>query len=144
MKKLLLVIVLVSTMFAGDIVVKKSRYSVEKTMNKLQNIVTKKGFTVFAIVDHQKGADKVRMKLRPSKEIIFGNPKMGTVLMQEKMEVGLDLPIRVLIYQDKRKRTVIVYRNGTWLNSEHNLTQSTKLLKKMNYALDKMTTAAGR
>ncbi len=143
MRKLLLIAVAALSLFANDIIIKNSNKSVEATMDKFQNIVDKKGFTVFAVVDHQAGADKVRMKLAPSKEIIFGNPKMGTVLMQEKMEVGLDLPIRVLVFQDKNLKTKIAYRNGDWLGEEHNLTKK-KLLNKMNFALDKMTTEAGR
>lgn len=143
MKKFILIAALAVGLFANDITLKSSNKSVEATMNKLQNIVTKKGFTVFAVVDHQAGATKVRMKLPPSKEIIFGNPKMGTMLMQEKMEVGLDLPIRVLVFQDKDQKTKIAYRDGTWLDSEHNLTKK-KLLNKMNFILDNITTEAGR
>lgn len=143
MKKILLIITLSVGLLSNEIIVKNSHKSVEATMNKLQNIVTKKGFTVFAVVDHQAGAAKVRMKLPPSKEIIFGNPKIGTQLMQEKMLVGLDLPIRVLVFEDKKRQTKIAYRDGAWLNAEHNLT-SRKLLNKMNFVLDNITTEAGR
>ncbi len=143
MRKVLLVMALTASLFANEIIYKNSTQTVEATMNKLQNIVTKKGFTVFAIIDHTAGARKVRMELAPSKEIIFGNPKIGAVLMQEKMEVGLDLPIRVLVFQDREKKTKIAYRDGSWLNMEHNLTKK-KLLNKMNFALDNMTTEAGR
>lgn len=143
MRKVVLIISLAVSLFANDIIVKNANKSVEATMNKLQNIITKKGFTVFAVVDHKAGARKVRMELAPSKEIIFGNPKMGTMLMQEKMEVGLDLPIRILVFEDKNKKTKIAYRDGSWLDSEHNLTKK-KLLNKMSFALDNMTTEAGR
>ena len=143
MRKVILIAALAVGLFANDIILKDSSKSVEATMNKLHNIVSKKGFTVFAVIDHQAGAAKVRMALAPSKEIIFGNPKMGTMLMQEKMEVGLDLPIRILVFEDKDKKTKIAYRDGEWLNSEHNLTKK-KLLNKMNFALDNMTTEAGR
>ena len=143
MRKVILIAALAVGLFANDIILKDSSNSVEATMNKLHNIVSKKGFTVFAVIDHQAGAAKVRMALAPSKEIIFGNPKMGTMLMQEKMEVGLDLPIRILVFEDKDKKTKIAYRDGEWLNSEHNLTKK-KLLNKMNFALDNMTTEAGR
>ena len=143
MRKVILIMALVSALFANDIIVKKSAKTVEATMNKLENIVSKKGFTVFAVIDHQAGANKVRMHLDPSKEIIFGNPKMGTILMQEKMEVGLDLPIRVLVFQDKNRQTKIAYRDGSWLNSEHNLSKQ-KLINKMNFVLDNITTEAGR
>jgi len=142
-RKLLLLVALGLSLFANDIIVKDSSQTVERTIDKLQNIVGKKGFTVFAVVNHQKGADKVRMKMRPSEEIIFGNPKMGTVLMQENMLTGLDLPIRILVFQDKDLKTKIAYRDGTWLSREHNLTKK-KLINKMNFVLDNITTEAGR
>jgi len=142
-REFLLLLALGSALFANDIIVKNATNSVEKTMNKLENIVSKKGFTTFAIINHQAGANKVRMQLAPSREIIFGNPKMGTLLMQENMLVGLDLPIRILVYQDAKQKTKIAYRDGSWLNSEHNLTKI-KLINKMNFVLDNITTEAGR
>lgn len=143
MRKIILLAILVSGLWGNEIIVKHSNKTVEATMEKLENIVSKKGFTIFARINHQAGANKVRMKLPPSLELIFGNPKMGTILMQENPMVGLDLPIRVLVFEDKDKRTKIAYRDGDWLNAEHNLTQ-TKLLNRMNFTLDDITTEAGR
>lgn len=143
MKIILLLVSLALALVADGIIIKNSQNSVEKTVNVIQNIVTKEGFTVFAIVDHQAGANKVRMKLPPSKEIIFGNPKAGTLLMQENMAVGLDLPIRMLVFEDNDKRTKIAYRDGDWLAAEHNLT-ARRVLNKMNFILDNITTEAGR
>ena len=143
MRRLLLVLAVGVSLFANDMIIKNSNKTVEKTMDKLQNIVNKKSFTVFAVINHQKGADKVRMKMPPSQEIIFGNPKMGTTLMLDNMQAGLDLPIRVLVYQDKNLKTKIAYRDGTWLSDEHNLSKK-KLINKMNFVLDNITTDAGR
>lgn len=143
MRKIILLALLVSGLWGNEIIVKHSNKTVEATMEKLENIVSKKGFTIFARINHQAGANKVRMKLSPSLELIFGNPKMGTMLMQENPMVGLDLPIRVLVFEDKDKSTKIAYRDGDWLNAEHNLTQ-TKLLNRMNFTLDDITTEAGR
>ena len=83
------------------------------------------------------------MRMPESQEIIFGSPKMGTTLMLENMQVGLDLPVRVLVYQDKDLKTKIAYRDGTWLSNEHNLSKK-KLINKMNFVLDNITTEAGR
>ncbi|MCJ7764527.1 MAG: DUF302 domain-containing protein [Thiovulaceae bacterium] len=143
MKIIILLASLALTLSANGIIIKNSKNSVEKTMYMIQNIVTKKGFTVFAVVDHQANADRVRMHLAPSKEIIFGNPKMGTILMQENMMAGLDLPIRILVFSDKEEKTKIAYRDGEWLGMEHDLTKSA-LLNKMNFTLDNITTEAGR
>jgi uncharacterized protein (DUF302 family) len=142
-KKVLLLALLALSLFADGIIIKNSQNSVEKTVYILQNIVTKQGFTVYAIVDHQAGADKVRMQLPPSKEIIFGNPKAGTLLMQENMVAGLDLPIRILVFEDSDNRTKIAYRDGDWLASEYNLTEK-RVLNMMNFTLDNITTEAGR
>ena len=143
MKTVILLVSLALTLFADGIIVKESQNSVEKTVYTIQNIITKKGFTVFAIVDHQAGANRVRMQLPPSKEIIFGSPEMGTSLMQENMMAGLDLPIRILVFEGKEKKTRIAYRDGGWLGAEHNLTKRA-LLNKMNFTLDNITTEAGR
>jgi uncharacterized protein (DUF302 family) len=142
-RKLILLTICSAVLFANGIIIKRSDNSVERTVDKIQNIVTKQGFTVFAIVDHQAGAKKVRMQLPASKEIIFGNPKTGTALMQEKMLTGLDLPIRILVFHDRDRRTKIAYRDGTWLGSEHNLSQR-RVLNRMNFMLDNITTEAGR
>ncbi|MBU1641930.1 DUF302 domain-containing protein [bacterium] len=142
-KKVLLLALLALSLFADGIIIKNSQNSVEKTVYILQNIVTKQGFTVYAIVDHQAGADKVRMQLPPSKEIIFGNPKAGTLLMQENMVAGLDLPIRILVFEDSDNRTKIAYRDGDWLAAEYNLTEK-RVLNMMNFTLDNITTEAGR
>jgi len=142
-RKIILLTALAAALFAEGITVKVSANNVEKTVYRLQNIVTKKGFTVFAVVDHQAGSDKVRMKLPPSKEIIFGNPKTGTLLMQENMMTGLDLPIRILVFEDKDRKTKIAYRGGSWLGIEHKLSNTT-LLNRIDFTLDEITTEAGR
>lgn len=143
MRKIVLLLALVSGLLSNEIIVKHSNKTVEATMEKLENIVSRKGFTIFALINHQAAANKVRMKMAPSQELIFGNPEMGTILMQEKMMTGLDLPIRVLVFQDSDKTTKIAYRDGEWLNAEHNLSNF-KLLNKMNFILDNITTEAGR
>jgi len=142
-RKLILLTICTAVLFANGIIIKKSDNSVEMTVNKIQNIITKQGFTVYAVVDHQAGANKVRMELPASKEIIFGNPKIGTILMQEKMLTGLDLPLRILVFQGRDRRTKIAYRDGTWLGSEHNLSQK-RVLNRMNFMLENITTEAGR
>jgi len=134
-RKLILLTICTAVLFANGIIIKKSDNSVEMTVNKIQNIITKQGFTVYAVVDHQAGANKVRMELPASKEIIFGNPKIGTILM--------DLPLRILVFQGRDRRTKIAYRDGTWLGSEHNLSQK-RVLNRMNFMLENITTEAGR
>ena len=143
MKKLLALMVLVSTLFGGDIVIKQSECSVDKTINNIQGIVKSKGLGVFAIINHSGNAKAVGMKLKKSKMIIFGNPKMGTKLMQQDITTGLDLPIRILVYKDQDGTVKMAYRDGSWL-AQHHLINTPKMVQKLNNALDKITTKAGQ
>ena len=142
-KKLLLALTLVGSLFASDIIIKQSECSVDSTIKNIENIVRKKGLGVFAIINHKGNAESVGMKLRESKEIIFGNPKIGTALMQQDMTVGLDLPIRILVYKDKDGSVKIAYRNGEWLR-EHHIIDAPKKIETINKALEKITTKAGQ
>ena len=142
-KSFLILITLVSTLLASDIIIKQSECSVDSTIKNIENIVRKKGLGVFAIINHKGNAESVGMKLRESKEIIFGNPKIGTALMQQDMTVGLDLPIRILVYKDKDGSVKIAYRNGEWLR-EHHIIDAPKKIEKINKALEKITIKAGQ
>ena len=77
------------------------------------------------------------MKLNESKLIIFANPAFGTVLMQQDMTVGLDLPLHILVYKDFDGKVKIAYRNGSWLESIHDF-NSPKIVKEMNNAMNEI------
>ncbi|MEA2091200.1 MAG: DUF302 domain-containing protein, partial [Campylobacterota bacterium] len=100
MKKLILILGITASLLANNIIVKESSCSVDETVNNIKNIVKDRGLTFFALINHQGNAKFVDMKLNESKMIIFGSAKLGTPLMQQDMLVGLDLPIRVLVYRD--------------------------------------------
>jgi len=142
MKKIVLIIALTLSVFANDIIVKDSSCSVKETVAKIRNIVEKKGLNVFAIINHSGNAKMVGMKLEKSIMVIFGNPKLGTALMQQDMTVGLDLPLRILVYEDKEGNVKMAYRDGTWLETKHILNRP-KLVAKVNKGMDKITTKAG-
>lgn len=142
MKKLMIMAFLSAGLFGGDIIIKSSDYSVDDTIDRIKTIVMKKGMDVFAIVDHQENARQVNMKLQPSKVIIFGNPKLGTAVMQQDIAAGLDLPIRILVYEESGGKVEMAYRDGSWLKEHHNIDAS-KLINNLNGALDKITTKAG-
>jgi uncharacterized protein (DUF302 family) len=143
MKKILLLLLLTATLFANNIIVKESHCSVDTTINNIKKIIKKKGLTLFAVINHQGNAAYVNMKLRPSKMIIFGSAKIGTPLMQQDMLVGLDLPIRILVFEDKEGKVKMAYRDGTWLAQKH-IIDAPKLVNKLNHALDNITTKAGQ
>lgn len=142
-KKFVLLSLFVGAVFGGDIVTKQSCVSVDKTINNIKYIVKKKGFGVFAMINHQGNAKAVGMSLRESKMIIFGNPKIGTKLMQEDITTGLDLPLRVLVYKDSDGKVKMAYRNGDWI-AQHHIIEAPKLVKKVNIGLDNLTTKAGQ
>lgn len=142
-RTLLMVLLMVSGLLGGDIIIRPSEHSVDETIVRMQHIITAKGLDVFAVIDHQQNATGVDMEMAPSKVIIFGDPKMGTVLMQKQPIAGLDLPLRVLVYEDDTGAVKIAYRDGIWLQAEHAV-EHPELIAKLDGALDKMTTKAGR
>jgi len=142
-KKLLVVVALGASLLGNDIIVKESCLSVSETANNIKNIVSSKGLSVFAIINHSGNAKMVNMKLNESKMVIFGNPKLGTALMQQDMRVGLDLPLRVLVYRDTDGKVKMAYRDGSWLANKHILHAPEKVVK-VNKGMDKITTKAGQ
>ena len=143
MKKFLLFISLTLGLFANDIIVAKSCCDVTTTANNIKNIVTSKGLNVFAIINHSGNAKMVDMKLNESKMIIFGNAKLGTALMQQDMTVGLDLPLRILVYKDSDGEVKMAYRDGSWLSTKHIL-NAPKKVKKINRAMAMFVSKAGQ
>jgi uncharacterized protein (DUF302 family) len=141
MKNILAVLALSIGLFANDIIIKPSDYSVDETIANIKTIVKAKGFGVFAVINHQGNAKMVDMTLNEAKVIIFGNPKVGTLLMQEDITVALDLPLRVLVFKDDAGAVKIAYRDGSWLRSHH-LLKTDELTNKVNKGLDAITDKA--
>jgi len=119
MRKIGIILSLTLSLMANNIIIKKSCVDVTTTANNIKNIVTKKGLNVFALINHSGNAKMVDMKLNESKMVIFGNAKLGTALMQQDMTVGLDLPLRILVYKDTDGEVKMAYRDGSWLASKH-------------------------
>jgi uncharacterized protein (DUF302 family) len=103
------------------IVDKPSNHSVEQTVDKLKNILQSKGVTLFALIDHSGEAEKVGMKMRPTKLLIFGNPKAGTPLMLAAPSSAIDLPLKILIWQDARGKVWVSYNSPVYLQERHRL-----------------------
>jgi uncharacterized protein (DUF302 family)/uncharacterized membrane protein YidH (DUF202 family) len=105
------------------IVNKLSNHSVEQTVDRLKNILQSKGVTLFALVDHSGEAEKVGMKMPPTKLLIFGSPKAGTPLMLAAPSVAIDLPLKILVWEDSKGKTWISYNNPEYLKERHGLPQ---------------------
>ena len=90
-----------------------------ETMERLAAAVTSRGMTILARIDHAAAAAKVGMTLRPTEVLIFGNPLAGTPLMQAAQTLGIDLPLKVLVWQDDAGKTWLAYNDPTWLARRH-------------------------
>ena len=102
---------------------KPSNHSVEDTVRNLQNILKAKGVTLFATIDHSGEAEKVGMKMRPTKLLIFGNPKAGTPLMLAAPSIAIDLPLKILVWEDSQGKTWVSYNSPEYLQQRHGIPQ---------------------
>lgn len=100
-----------------------SSHSVDETVAKLKAMLAVKGITLFALVDHSGEAEKVGMKMPPTKLLIFGNPKGGTPLMLASPSVAIDLPLKLLVWQDADGKVWISYNSSEYLQQRHGLPQ---------------------
>jgi uncharacterized protein (DUF302 family) len=98
-----------------------SSYGPKDTMNRLEAAVKAKGMTIFARIDHAAGASAAGLSLRPTEVLIFGNAKGGTPLMQSVQTIGLDLPLKALVWQDISGKTWLSYNDPAWLAKRHGL-----------------------
>lgn len=126
----------------AEMVTKTSPHSVSQTMDLLQAAVEGAGATLFARVDHAAGAAGVDMDLRPTELMIFGNPKLGTPPMQTNQTAGLDLPLRVLAYEDAEGVVHVTYHDPATLAADHGLPADAPYLGMMTGALDTLTSKA--
>src|SRR6185436_13957376 len=98
-----------------------SNHSVDETVEKLKGILQAKGITLFALVDHSGEAAKVGMKMRPTKLLIFGSPKAGTPLMLAAPSSAIDLPLKILVWEDGQGKVWISYNSPQYLQKRHGL-----------------------
>jgi uncharacterized protein (DUF302 family) len=109
------------------IINKPSNHSVDQTGEKLKGILQAKGVTLFALVDHSGEADKAGMEMRPTKLLIFGSPKAGTPVMLAAPSIAIDLPLKILIWEDGQGKVWVSYNNPAYLQGRHSVPQ--ELLK---------------
>lgn len=121
---------------------KKSDYGVDTTFERLQQIVKDKGLTIMAAVPHDKAAASVDLELRPTRLLIFGNPKVGTLLMQSDQRIGLDLPLKVLVYENEAGETYVSYFDASFLTERYGINDKVEVVQKVNGALNGITDAA--
>jgi uncharacterized protein (DUF302 family) len=100
---------------------KPSAHSVDETVERLKSILLAKGVTLFALVDHSGEAEKAGMKMPPTKLLIFGNPKAGTPLMLAAPSTAIDLPLKILVWEDANRKVWISYNTPAYLKERHGL-----------------------
>jgi len=127
---------------AAEMVEKISPHTVSVTIDRLQAAVEGAGATVFARVDHAKGAASINVEMRPTQMLMFGNPALGTPAMLDSQTVGLDLPLRVVAYADADGQVHLLYRNPNTLAAEHGLPADAEYIMKITGALNTLTNKA--
>ena len=105
----------------NGIINRPSNHSVEQTVEKLKNILQSKGVQLFALIDHSGEAEKVGLKMPPTKLLIFGSPKAGTPLMLAAPSIAIDLPLKILIWQDTQGEAWVSYNSPAYLEERHSL-----------------------
>ena len=139
----ILVLVLTATAFTDSgLITIKSVHDVATTADRLENVLNQKGMNVFARINHAQGAQKVGKKLRPTELLIFGNPKVGTPLMQCRQSVAIDLPQKALIWQDEDGRVWLSYNDPEYLVERHQIKGCAEVVKKIKGALGNFAKAA--
>lgn len=98
---------------------KPSNHSVDETVDKLRGMLQAKGVTLFALIDHSGEAEKVGMKMRPTKLLIFGSPKAGTPLMLAAPSSAIDLPLKILVWEDGQGKVWLSYNSPEYLKDRH-------------------------
>lgn len=135
-------LLLLPAMAADGVVSVKSAHSVADTADKLEAVLNDKGMTVFIRIDHAAGAAKVGAELRPTQLVVFGNPKVGTPLMQCSQSVALDLPQKALIWEDAEGQVWLSYNDPAYLDARHALGDCAAVLEKVSKALGNFAKAA--
>lgn len=124
------------------LVTMQSSHSVKDTADKLVSVIESKGMKVFARVDHQSNAAGVNLELRPTQVIMFGNPKVGTPLMNCEQSVAIDLPQKILISEDAGGQVWLSYNNPEYLKDRHNIKGCDTVINNMSNALNSVSQAA--
>ena len=122
----------------------KSSHDMSISSERLVNILTEKGMTIFAQIDHAAGAAKIGESLNPTELVLFGNPQTGTPLMQTNQSAGIDLPQKILIWQDSSDQVWLTYNEPSYLANRHNVNDCGDLIEKISKGLSGIISATVR
>lgn len=113
----------------GGLHIIKSKYSAEETASRVKEAIEAEGLNLFAKINHAAQAQNAGIELNPTTVFIFGNPSIGSLLMQENQTVAIDLPVKILVWEDKNGEVKVAYNTTDWLKQRHHLDQSSALEK---------------
>jgi uncharacterized protein (DUF302 family) len=119
-----------------------SDFGSDETMNRLEKEIRSHGMMVFARINHAALAVESGLKLHPTEVIIFGNPRAGTSLMQAVQTIGIDLPLKMLIWRDVAGKTWVSYNKPGWLVKRHDITRADRTVSMMDLALNTIAAKA--
>ena len=132
----LVMIATISSANAADgLISVKSAHDVKTTADRLESMLLAKGMTVFTRIDHAAGAKKAGLALSPTEVVVFGNPKVGTPLMNCAATTAIDLPQKALIHQDNDGHVWLSYNDPAWLSQRHSINECKEVLTKVSNAL---------
>jgi uncharacterized protein (DUF302 family) len=126
----------------ANLVTLPSAHTAAQTVERLKVLLTKEGIQLFAHIDHAAEAKKVGLLLRPTEVLIFGNPQAGTPLMQSRQTIGLDLPLRVLVWEDEAGAVWLTYHPPSFLAQLHHLAGCEESVKSLDSGLAALAGAA--
>ncbi|MER8527958.1 MULTISPECIES: DUF302 domain-containing protein [unclassified Mesorhizobium] len=130
-------------MAKNGLITVQSRFGVAETIDRLVGTVERAGLLVFARIDHAAGARSVEASLRPTQLLIFGNPKGGTPLMQDRQLAGIDLPVKALAWEDEQGKVWLSYNDAHWLAERHGLGDASRnAVAAIAAGMDKVIAAA--
>ena len=121
---------------------KSTDKSVSEAVDAFLAILGKKGATVFSVVEHAKGAEKVGLEMKPATLVIFGNPKLGTPLMRESATIGIDLPMKALFLEGEDGKTQVLYTDIKKVAARHSIDPEVPAVQKVAEVLEGLTNAA--
>jgi uncharacterized protein (DUF302 family) len=121
-----------------------SSFGPKETMDRLEAEIMAKGMTVFVRIDHAAGAAEVGLTLRPTELVIFGNARGGTPLMQSAQTIGIDLPLKALVWQDAGGKTWLSYNEPSWIAQRHSVANAEQVVSNLGAVLGAIVgTASG-
>ena len=147
-KNLILVFALIAILPAftqaddKGLITKKSQFSVKETLDRLEDVLRKKGITIATRWSHSDNANKNDIPLRDTELLIFGNPKLGSHFFTSNQTAGIDLPMKALAWKDDKGQVWLTYNDPQYIADRHDITDRPEIVKKMTGALNKLTNVA--